>query len=291
MFKSAERYKFLARKPFNIEVSTKILDGDCVVHAHEYTEVTIVLSGTATHIVCGKEYLIGPGDVFVINPDATHGFTNARDLFHYKVNYMREALESMNGGILQMSGYQALFVLGGTGGSAGFPCRLKLGAQDLQWCIKLVQSLERELNDAEPGCETMSSAYFMEFIVGLARRYSHEMGRQTELNNIEKIAILASYLEKHCLEPISSIDMVRVAGLSERQLRRLFNKHYQTSPLEYLLRLRIRHAANLLVFTSKTVSEIAFASAFHEDSYFCRRFRKYTGLSPLEYRRQNSHHA
>ena len=132
-------------------------------------------------------------------------------------------------------------------------------------------------------------AYFMEFAVTLSRCYGRKMESQPEQGNIDKMSLLASHLERHCYEPMTCKDMARIACLSERQLRRVFASCYQMSPIEYLLNLRIQHAAALLVLTDKTISEIAFSSGFHENSYFCRQFRQKKGMSPMEFRLQGRH--
>jgi len=59
-----------------------------------------------------------------------------------------------------------------------------------------------------------------------------------------------------------------------------------TTPHNYLVQLRIGHAKRAIRTTSDNITEIAFASGFHDSNYFSSCFSKMTGLSPSEYRRQ-----
>ena len=57
------------------------------------------------------------------------------------------------------------------------------------------------------------------------------------------------------------------------------------SPIDYLIRLRIRKAAELLCDDGTKVTEAAFRVGFADGNYFSRQFRRVTGLTPGEYRR------
>lgn len=69
-------------------------------------------------------------------------------------------------------------------------------------------------------------------------------------------------------------------------INRLFAKHYHESPSKYQVRLRINEAKRLLLADpALNVREVAERSGYPDQSYFSRIFKKYTGVSPLDYRR------
>jgi transcriptional regulator GlxA family with amidase domain len=70
-------------------------------------------------------------------------------------------------------------------------------------------------------------------------------------------------------------------------LFQLFKQNTGLTPNDYLQRLRIAKARELLTTTSQSVTEIAFAAGFASSQYFSRVFRKYTGQMPSEYRRRH----
>ena len=80
--------------------------------------------------------------------------------------------------------------------------------------------------------------------------------------------------------------VVEGSGYCSDHLRRLFRKHLNMSPLEYLTLLRLRHAKKLLrqnAMLNYTVSDIGRLSGFADTSYFSKLFKKKVGVSPLEY--------
>jgi len=60
------------------------------------------------------------------------------------------------------------------------------------------------------------------------------------------------------------------------------------SPHAYLIKVRLERAKELLITTSFNVSEISFAVGYENPLYFSRMFKKYTGVSPANYKKQMS---
>jgi AraC-like DNA-binding protein len=103
-----------------------------------------------------------------------------------------------------------------------------------------------------------------------------QMMRQTE-----------RYLRANLQNPLFSIQaLAELAGLSEVHYRRLFKRVFKVSPHQYLVLLRIRRARELLTDGTATITQIAEQTGFASVYYFCRMFRKVTGLTPTEHRRQ-----
>lgn len=65
---------------------------------------------------------------------------------------------------------------------------------------------------------------------------------------------------------------------------RLFRTATGTTPIEYLLEVRLRRAAELLRRTGLPVGEVAARCGFHDSNYFSKRFRALYGVSPRTFR-------
>ena len=92
-----------------------------------------------------------------------------------------------------------------------------------------------------------------------------------------------SSLEK----PRSLTYIANYAGLSVRQIERLFKCHTGLSPLKYYRSLRLEFAHSLLQQTSMPVAEIALSCGFLSSSHFSRCYRGHFGKSALEQRRKS----
>ncbi len=94
-----------------------------------------------------------------------------------------------------------------------------------------------------------------------------------------------TYIEQNFARDLAVNEIAEAAGVSESLLFRLFRNEEHTTPVEYVRRIRIRHATQLLSHSPAIpISEIASRCGFWDVSYFCRVFRKQTGMSPGMYR-------
>ena len=78
--------------------------------------------------------------------------------------------------------------------------------------------------------------------------------------------------------------MGRIANISTHYLVYLFKKETGASCREYVIQVRMRRACDLLKHTDYTVSEISRQVGYDDPYYFCRLFRKKTGMPPTQYR-------
>jgi AraC-like DNA-binding protein len=75
-------------------------------------------------------------------------------------------------------------------------------------------------------------------------------------------------------------------GISEVYLRKLFKAQYGISPSKYMISVRLKNAQKLMKYPFLTLDECALQSGFSSLQYFCRLFKKTTGISPGKYRKK-----
>ena len=78
--------------------------------------------------------------------------------------------------------------------------------------------------------------------------------------------------------------MARMVNLSSARLRQLFKKETGLAPFQYVKRLRMKRAADLLRASFLSVKEVSFQSGWGDLSHFVRDFKKRYGLTPSEFR-------
>ena len=83
---------------------------------------------------------------------------------------------------------------------------------------------------------------------------------------------------------LSNQELAETAGLSVRAFERKFRKSFGLSPQQYIMRLRVRTACSWLVYSNKSLSEIAALYGFCDQSHFTREFRRQLGMTPRQYR-------
>ena len=95
----------------------------------------------------------------------------------------------------------------------------------------------------------------------------------------------ALWIEAHSDEPLSLADAAQAAGLSAYHFLRSFAAVLGVTPHQYLVRCRLRKAAQLLADQERAVTEVALDVGFADLSNFVRSFRRAAGVSPLAFRR------
>lgn len=98
--------------------------------------------------------------------------------------------------------------------------------------------------------------------------------------------LLLDYIDEHYAEPISLTEMARHFHFNPSYLSSFFAAHHHEGFKEHLNRVRIDKAADLLRKGDIPISEISSRVGYGDHSYFCKVFKKSTGLSPTQYRRQ-----
>ena len=100
------------------------------------------------------------------------------------------------------------------------------------------------------------------------------------------IKAVVRYFIDHMDEKITLQTMADIARMSTSTLSRHFRCETGLTPMEYLIRLRMRNAVKLLTQTSDSISEIAERCGYENVYYFSNAFKTVYGYSPSEHRRQ-----
>lgn len=95
-----------------------------------------------------------------------------------------------------------------------------------------------------------------------------------------RLAEAVQLMESNIEEPIELQELATLAGISRRQLERLFLKHMGCTPSRYYLRVRLNRARRLLKQTSCSIVEIASMCGFVSATHFSRCYRKTMGRAP-----------
>jgi len=253
-------------------------------HNHaDFYELTIVLSGIATHIVNGEKYLIKKGDMFVIGENNGHSYEDPQDFKICNIMYRLNQLQQSNIDITQSAGFHSLFVIEPyLNRDSRFQSRLKLSSSQFEKVNAWISGMIAEYESKPMGWRTSVYADFLKLVVLLSRAYQVTTANSNAPLNI---AIPVDYIGKHFTEFISISDLAKMANMSVRHFTRMFHNIYNVSPNNYIIQFRMQYAYTLLKNSNLTISEVAFRSGFNDSTYFTRQFKKITSMTPKQYRK------
>jgi len=99
-----------------------------------------------------------------------------------------------------------------------------------------------------------------------------------------KLVGIIEQMENNLEEPLSPSLLAKEAGLSTRQLERLFRRYLDRSPKRYYLELRLKKARLLLLQTNMSVINVALACGFSSPSHFSKCYRAFYARTPYRER-------
>ena len=253
------------------------------LHGHGFDELVIVMKGTALHVVNGQEMPIKSGDVFVVARTHQHKYQDVHGLALANILFDAAALDMSSWDIQALPGFHALFELEPRlRRQQKFNSRLRLTDRHLGRTSDFLHDLTRETENRPPGYRVMAKGIFMQLAVFLSRCYT-EMPTEESVNLL-RIGDAIAYIETNFENKIELANLAQKAHLSKRHFQRIFQECVGSSPVEHLLRVRIRKAAELLQQTDLPITEIAFHVGFNDSNYFSRQFRAIMNQSPRQYK-------
>ena len=96
------------------------------------------------------------------------------------------------------------------------------------------------------------------------------------------------FIERNFTSELNSNDLAKIAGLSVSGLYRIFQMHLHTSPGNHVLGLKIQKAIHLLKETDMSIEQIADATGFHDRFHLTKIFKKMTGKTPPQFRKEHT---
>ena len=125
--------------------------------------------------------------------------------------------------------------------------------------------------------------------IHLARNYA-ETGNESRRGSPSlpgyKLRRVTDWMAEHVAEEFNLAQLAAQVGLSKFHFDRLFKTAMGMSPSRYYINLRMDEARRLLRETKKSVVDVALDVGYANPSHFAQLFRRETGLSPSDYRRQ-----
>ncbi|MDQ0454161.1 helix-turn-helix transcriptional regulator [Rhizobium paknamense] len=237
-------------------------------HAHESFGIGAMEEGRKVATIRGVTEHSGPGDLYLINPEAMHDGGPDGGAYRYRMIYPDTAM--MMRLIEELTGRPV-------SGTPFFP-RQKLTDPALaEAFLSAHQRLEAG------GGRLEAEEVILRLLAAILGRHA---GAPLQLDKslCSRAAETArDYLEAHFAEDISLDRLAALGGISRAHLIRSFRKLFHITPHAYQTHLRIRQAKALLR-QGERLAEAGFACGFSDQAHFTRAFKALSGMTPGLYR-------
>jgi two-component system response regulator YesN len=104
---------------------------------------------------------------------------------------------------------------------------------------------------------------------------------------VSQIKPAIDFIKSHFGQQITLEDVAHNSHLSISRLSHIFKEQTGLTIVDYITKVRIEHAKELLISTNKNCTEICFDAGYNNQSYFTRTFKEVSGVTPRQFREMN----
>lgn len=228
--------------------------------AHDAVEIALVESGVVKYEIAGRETIVPEGHVFVVPRAVVH-----RTSFLTPVR-----------AIALWLGADFVAEVGDAMGPMTPALDAGVATASTSRVRALLDLLVDEVNGGAAGHQRAAEALTESVVIEVLRHLPRGEGGVRDPRVIRAIAQMNEAFD----EPLGIDDLAKTARMSRFHFSRLFRDETGQAPYQYLLRVRVAKAAEMLRGGHCSVTEAALACGFTDLSRFARTFKKHTGKSP-----------
>lgn len=138
------------------------------------------------------------------------------------------------------------------------------------------------------GSEQMLRGLIETFLIGLVRKYETVENKDEQENPRFQIQEIIGYADANFAEKITLDELAFLFRTNRSTLCKEFKNATGKTLIEYVQDKKLQKAKRLLLRSEKTVNEISDGLGFESCAYFCRFFKRKTGMTPKDYRKNNN---
>ncbi|ACT02207.1 helix-turn-helix domain-containing protein [Paenibacillus sp. JDR-2] len=279
-----KRFEETDKFPFSLVYrDTKSPQRELPDHLHDWYEIVFVYSGTGTFFINHSFYEMNPGDAFLIPgntvhrafPDEFSPVTSSAIFFAPRFIQPMEFGES----------HSLLRCFEQARKSKSY--KLETSPDKREAFSGLIDVMNEEWLNRLPSYRAAIAVRLYDFLIALNRMALTET-EHTRSSSAEPswIRTILDYIDAHIgSQEMSLADLSSKASVTYAHFSRVFKQHTGMNVSEYILIKKIMLAKEKLMLTGDTIASVCLACGFESESYFYKKFKLITGMTPVEYRR------
>jgi AraC-like DNA-binding protein len=264
-----------AQFPLMVSMSEGVSPSFQRLHWHRALEINWIIQGSGIYIINGREYPFQQGDLFLIDSNDLHRAYEGKDLQMGIVMFEPSLLASE-----QRYDHDILRPFRSAG--PHFSNQISHEAPESRRLVEYIANMRSEYEARQRSYSSALHGLLLLFLTEVNRSFKaeEEGGIRANSKHLEQIRNVIGMMESQLSYPWTLKELAGLIHLSPSRFSALFNDMVGTSPMNYLVQLRLEHAVELLEQGEHSILFIAEASGFRNLSNFNRLFLQHMGVSP-----------
>lgn len=265
---------------YNVDVRLNVAQ-EVPWHWHREIEAISVIQGRGLFQASGENWLLETGDGIFLNANVLHSvhLPDGDDCRFYSLVFSAELLAGTPGSIFEQRYVRPLL------GSSTRAMPLYRGEPWQREAAAAIEQAYHAFAEEAFGWELLVRGALSRMWALMAEHMASPGFAATETSDIRRLKEMLQFLHVHYDRPVSLEEVAGIANIGKRECLRCFQRTIGVTPIQYLLKYRLRKACSLLAETDLPVTEVALRCGFESPSYFSLMFRRLIGQAPRDYRR------
>ena len=247
-------------------------------HRHDFFEVLYLSEGSGYHVIDGNKYKIQPPCVFFMSPGQAHKIEFSNDIDGYIYIFTREFYLINQSNQNRLIEFPFFFTI-----RQDNPPLLLKEKKDIQFLESLFSKAVMEISNEKYSIELLRSILDLT-LTFCATLYKSEEIRLNKGKGHVMVKKFFQLLEENYHKNLSVNEYADMLAITPNHLTQTVNRLTGKPSSQIVKSKLVLEIKRLLVHTNLTVTEIAIALNFSDQSYFAKFFKRETGESPLQYR-------
>ncbi|MDY5231351.1 MAG: AraC family transcriptional regulator [Eubacteriales bacterium] len=234
---------------------------------HEQLEIMYFTEGNGLLMCGGTEYLVSPGNIYIVNCNELHYFSNSDFTVNYCITIEPEFFKNIK---IEHIVFESVI----------------RNDTFIQNCI--IDAF-KEFYQQEDNWDmaVMGKTYeLMTYILRNYKKYSLSKNKYKTRNTKQQLMQnIIKYVSKNYNQRLTTASLAEAFHINEQYLCRIFKSETSQTVLNYINNLRVKSSLPLIKNTNEPISVIAQNVGFDDVNYFSRTFKKYIKMTPSEYRK------
>ena len=244
-----------------------------------------IVDGKFEWVINGQHLVLYPGDMALVLPGheigGSKGYLDIGTLFwlHLEIEKIENTSGMMLGKWSKLSEMERLTII-------KILLLNDMSVLKMKEAIELLHEMRAEIMNQELGYITRVNYFIDSLFIIIARRLTRQ--GDSRLDFPRTFMKLEQTLRQRLAHPWSVEEMAALFGLGTTAFTEKVKKYTGFSPLNYLINIRISEAIKLLKRRDVNFTDIALETGFYSSQHFSTTFKKLTGYTPGQFRKQNA---